>query len=229
MSSSSRAGFGSCVTALSPWRSCSSASALPSRVTPDPYVYPGTDCLRNRLGIRDADELAEFEAEQTSIILGQIGRQRVPGRYDLAHLKRFHRRIFGDIYGWAGELRTVVIAKEDSVFALPEHLETFVTGVLDQLVGEEFLRGLVRDEFLDQLTHYYAELNAAHPFREGNGRALRAFLGQLAHEAGYHLASEQLDAERNSEASRASHRGDNEPLRELLDKLLEPGSKDPAD
>ena len=63
----------------------------------DPYVYPGTDCLRNRAGIRDGRTLARLEAEQTSIVIAQLERTRLPGRYDLEHLRAFHRRIFGDI------------------------------------------------------------------------------------------------------------------------------------
>ena len=190
----------------------------------DPYVYTGTSCLRNRAGILDPDELERFEAEQTSIILAQLAHQRLPGRYDLAHLKSFHRRIFGDIYDWAGELRTVAIAKDQSLFALPEHIDGYLTAVLTQLSEEGFLQGLDREAFLGRLTHYYAELNAAHPFREGNGRTQRAFLGQLAHKAGYHVAWERLDRERNVNASAASLRGDNGPLQAMLDNLVEPVS-----
>jgi cell filamentation protein len=188
----------------------------------DPYVYPGTSCLRNRAGIRDPEQLARIEAEQTAILIAQLERVPLPGRYDLEHLRAFHRRIFGDVYVWAGELRSVAIAKDDSLFALPEHIASYLAGVLGALADENYLRGLVRAEFLNRITHYHAELNAAHPFREGNGRAQRAFLGQLARNAGSTLAWRRLERERNIEAARASHRGDNSPLRELLDELLEP-------
>lgn len=188
----------------------------------DPYVYPGTSCLRNRLGIRDPDELERIEAEQTSILIAQLERTPLPGAYDLTHLRAFHRRIFGDIYTWAGELRSVAIAKDDSLFALPEHLEAYLQGVFAELTAEAHLRELPREAFLGRLTHYHAELNAAHPFREGNGRAQRAFLGQLSRDAGYRLAWQRLERERNIDAARASHRGENSPLRELLDELLEP-------
>jgi cell filamentation protein len=94
--------------------------------------------------------------------------------------------------------------------------------VLDQLAGEDHLRGLGRKQFPERITHYYAELNAAHPFREGNGRSQRALLGQLARDAGFRLTWERLERERNIDAARASHRGNNQPLLELLDELLEP-------
>jgi cell filamentation protein len=121
-------------------------------LTADPYVYPGTSCLRNRAGIRDPRELARIEGEQTSILIAQLERSRLPRRYDLAHLRAFHRRIFGDIYEWAGELRSVAIAKDDSVFALPEHIEAYLTGVFDALAGENHLRGLARERFLQRIT-----------------------------------------------------------------------------
>ena len=53
----------------------------------------------------------------------------IPGRYDIAHLNAFHRRIFGDIYDWAGELRSVVIAKDDSVDPLYRDLATVLWGL----------------------------------------------------------------------------------------------------
>lgn len=191
-------------------------------MTTDPYVYPGSSCLRNRLGIRDPAALARLEADQTAIILAQLGRERLAGRYDLVHLKAFHRRIFGDLYTWAGELRTVSIAKEQSLFALPEHIEPYLRRVFSELASEHLLRGLSREELVDRVTHYHAELNAVHPFREGNGRTQRAFLGQLARDAGYHIAWERLEGKRNVEASKASLQGHDRLLRAMLNELVEP-------
>jgi cell filamentation protein len=141
---------------------------------------------------------------------------------DLEHLKAFHRRIFGDVYDWAGELRTVAIAREQSLFALPEHIEPYLTRVLSDLAEDDFLRRLPRQEFVERLTQYYAELNAVHPFRDGNGRTVRAFLGQLARDAGYRIAWERIGGERNNRASAASLRGDNGPLQAMLDDFVEP-------
>ncbi len=187
----------------------------------DPYVYPGTETLRNRYGLRDAGELARREAVITTARTIELGARPLPGGYDLAHLRAVHRHIFADVYAWAGELRTVAIAKGD-LFALPEHIEPYLSGVLAQLPAESYLQGLKREPMLDRLTHYLAEINAVHPFREGNGRAQRAFVRQLADQVGYRLDWRGLDAQRNIEASRAAHRGDQRPLRALLDELLTP-------
>ena len=81
----------------------------------DPYLDPASGVLRNLLGITDAAELARAEAALSASRLIDLERRRLPGRYDLAHLQAFHRYILGDVYGWAGQLRTVSIAK-GSVF-----------------------------------------------------------------------------------------------------------------
>jgi len=187
----------------------------------DPYVYPGTNVLRNRFGIADPEELARRENDAVTARLLELRVRPLPGGYDIAHLRAFHRRIFGDVYPWAGELRTVPIAKAD-LFALPEHIETYLGRVLRQLSGENYLRGLARERIIDRLAYYLAEINAVHPFREGNGRTQRAFISQLANQAGYRIAWERLDPQRNNDVSIASMRGDNGPLREMLNDIVEP-------
>lgn len=67
---------------------------------------------------------------------------------------------------------------------------------------EGFLLGLNRETFIDSLAHYYGELNVCHPFREGNGRAIRAFLRQLGAAAGYLLDWSELNEADNIEACR---------------------------
>lgn len=186
----------------------------------DPYVYPGTDTLRNRLGIRKAAELADREAALSAIRIAQLERRFIPGDYDLVHLQATHLYIFGEVYSWAGELRTVRIAKGGDLFALPEHIGPYLARLLADLTREDRLQGLEREQFVEQLTYYYAEINAVHPFREGNGRAQRAFLGQIAKAAGYPIAWARLDPERNVHAARESHRGNSSFLREMLGALL---------
>lgn len=192
----------------------------------DPYVYPGTRVLRNTYGIRDAAELSRRENDAVTVRLLQLRLDPLAGNYDLEHLRAFHRHIFGDVYPWAGEIRTIAIAKTD-LFALPQHIEPFLAGVLDKLSAEQYLRGLDRVHIVDRLTHYLAEINAAHPFREGNGRTQRAFIGQLANQAGYRIAWERAEPACNIDASIAAMRGDNAPLRTMLGELVEPLSHPP--
>jgi cell filamentation protein len=175
--------------------------------------------LRNKLGFDTAEELAAAERDITQAALMLIRDSPVSPTYDLSHLCAIHLKIFGDIYEWAGQVRTVAIAK-GSPFCLPQYIESASADIFRTLRGENFLRGLERGSFLDRLTFYLGEVNAVHPFREGNGRAQRAFFEQLARDAGFVLSWQHLDAARNIEASAAIMRGDAEPMRKMLDPLV---------
>lgn len=187
----------------------------------DRYVDPATGILRNRLAITNAKQLDQAEADITRARLIELMESPLPGDYDLAHLRAFHRRIFGDISPWAGEIRTVEIAK-GTWFCPVRNIESYAADVFAKLAGEGLLRNRGRTEFVAGLADYYSDINALHPFREGNGRTQRAFLGQLARDAGFRVAWERLDGARNDSASIAGFHGDNEPLRRMLDELVTP-------
>ena len=185
----------------------------------DPYADPVTGVLRNKLGLDSAEQLADAEREITHAALILLRESPVRPTYDLPHLREIHQRIFGDIYEWAGRIRTVVIAK-GSPFCLPQYIESSSADIFRALRGEKVLRGLERGPFIDRLTFYLGEVNAVHPFREGNGRTQRAFFEQLTRDAGFALDWQHLDAARNIEASAAIMRGDAEPMRKMLDSLV---------
>lgn len=185
----------------------------------DPYSDPETGVLVNSLGLTAQGELERVERDLTSFALLRMRDRPLPGGYDLGHLRGFHRAIFADIYPWAGEIRTVAIAK-GNLFCLPQFIEPSATAIFGSLHGERNLRGLSRNTFLDRLAHYLGEVNALHPFREGNGRTQRAFFEQLARDAGYSLNWRRMDAQRNIDASVAAMNGDETPLRDMLDELV---------
>lgn len=185
----------------------------------DPYTDPTTGVLFNRLDIRDPASLMKVEAAISRVVTARLVLEAISGHYDLHHLQAFHRRIFDRIYPWAGEIRTVAIAKAD-LFCLPHYIASYANEVFGQLAEEKHLSGLSRPAFVDRLTYFYAEVNAIHPFREGNGRAQRAFFHQLAREAGWPLDWSTLDTEANRIASIASLRGDTQPLHIVLDALI---------
>ena len=185
----------------------------------DPYADEATGVLRNKLGLAAAAELGAAEREITHSAL--IFLREAPARpdYDLTHLCTIHRRIFGDVYEWAGQIRTVAISK-GSMFCLPQHIESSAAEIFRALRAENLLRGLNRNAFTERLAYYLGEINAVHPFRDGNGRAQRALFGQLAVDAGFVLDWQRLDADRNIAASAAIMRGDPAPMRAMLDELV---------
>jgi cell filamentation protein, protein adenylyltransferase len=192
-------------------------------VSQDPHSDPVTGVLYNRLKLRSAAALEAAEREITHAALILLDESPVSPSYDLPHLREIHRRIFGDIYEWAGQIRTVAIAK-GAVFCLPQYVESSAAVIFRELHDEDCLRGLRHDMFVGRLAYYLGEVNALHPFREGNGRAQRAFFRQLARDAGFTLAWQHLDPVRNVEASAAIMRGDPEPMREMLRALIIDGT-----
>jgi cell filamentation protein len=189
----------------------------------DPYADPVTGVLRNKLGLSTTAELETAEREITHAGLIFLKEAPVAPSYDLTHLCAIHRRVFGDIYVWAGQIRTVAIAK-GSWFCLPQYIESSAAEIFRALHGENLLRGLPRAVFTQRLTYYLGEINAIHPFREGNGRAKRAFFEQLASDAGFAVDWQHLDADRNIAASAAIMRGDSTPMRKMLDELVREAS-----
>lgn len=170
----------------------------------DPYCYRGTAVLRNKLAIRDADQLEAFEEEITK----QRASEPLPaGRLSVSHYQAIHRHLFQDVYSWAGRLRTVRIAKGGSMFAYPEHLAAGLRGLFTELRQASFLRGLPAEAFAAQAAHVLAELNALHAFRDGNGRTQLIFLALLADQAGHPLDLSHLEPERFLAAMIASFHG----------------------
>ena len=186
----------------------------------DPYLDLEAGVLRNRLGLTDPEQLRRAEAGLTAVRLAQLATRPLPGHYDLEHLQAFHRLIFGEVYDWAGELRTVSIGK-GTLFCLPDALKADGAAVFARLARADHLRGRPRAAFVDGLTAVLAEINSLHPFREGNGRAQRAFLSQLARNAGHPVRWAAMDPAENITACRAAHQhGNTTPLRTLLDSIV---------
>ena len=129
----------------------------------DPYLDPRTGLFRNRLGLTDRVELATAEKRLTTARIGQLRRRRLPGNYDLEHLRVFHWTIFQDVYPWAGQLRTVLIVKAGASFCLPHQIVDTAADVFGRLADDRYLRGRDRDGFLDGLTALLSEINALHP------------------------------------------------------------------
>ena len=156
----------------------------------DPYVYAGTDVLRNRLGIVDAERLNQVERRVATL----RARRGVPaGDFDLKHLCAIHRHLFQYIYDWAGELRTVEINKGGHQFQFQRYIQTGMSDVHRRLVQAKFLKGLEADEFARQAGVIIGDVNYVHPFREGNGRAQAQYLKQLATQAGHDLDLRRID------------------------------------
>ena len=127
--------------------------------------------LENKLGITNSAELAREEeriSKKKAVELFESGAldKLVPGRF--ASLQAIHKALFEDIYDFAGELRTVNLAKGNFRFAPLMYLEVALENI-DKMPQSTF----------DEIIEKYVEMNIAHPFREGNGRSTRLWLDQM--------------------------------------------------
>src|SRR2546429_6547614 len=150
----------------------------------DPYCYPGTSVLKNRLDLRSQSKLQEFEA----MITAQRADEPLPaGRLDYDHYLAIHRHLFQDVYDWAGQIRTVRMGKNESMFCYPEHIDSQMHRLFEKLAADNQLLDLDAESFASKAAQFLTELNAIHPFREGNGRTQNVFLAVLADRAGHPL------------------------------------------
>jgi len=100
--------------------------------------------------------------------------------------------------------------------------EAELKDMFKRLADSGYLRCRELEDFLDGVSELLGDINALHPFREGNGRTQRAFLAQLAADAGYLLRWTAMDPTENVDASRAAHQGDLAGLRRMLARLVHP-------
>lgn len=176
----------------------------------DPYSYPGTDILRNKLGITNDRDLTE--AEQRYTTARGLEAARLSFAPTAEGYRDLHQHLFQDVYEWAGKDRTVQIGKGGSTFAAPSYITREMDKLFAGMDEKNGFRGLTRDEFFDRLGNHLSELNAIHPFREGNGRTMRQHAVQIARDAGHPIRIASIDKTAWMEASRhsfitADHRG----------------------
>ena len=151
------------------------------------YCYTGTTVLRNRFNIRDAGQLRKLDADISSIKQLHLIKEPVKGRFTVNHLCQIHKFLFDDIYPFAGHFRREDIMKGQTRFQGFAQISSKLAVLLSELKKENHLRGLDFELLIERSAYYFAELNYIHPFREGNGRAIREFMRQLYDYNGYEV------------------------------------------
>src|ERR1035437_1011365 len=195
----------------------------------DPYLYPGTDVLKNVPDLRDAEQLAAFETLNTAARAYELLQNPIAGEFDIAHLKAIHKHIFQDVFTWAGELRTTMLGKAEYLgqppawFTPPHLLEHEAERIFGLLHRADLLLGLRRVEFARQSAQLLAEVNRLHPFREGNGRTQRPFVDALARQAGHELYFDVVSRERMVRASIEAHRGNLGMMTRMFEEITDAG------
>ena len=142
------------------------------------------------------------------------------GRFTPSHYKRIHHHLFQDVYSWAGKYRTVRTSKGGNMFCYPEHITSFMDQLFERLALAAFKPSASAADFLDAATAFLADLNAVHPFREGNGRSQLSLMYLLGQRAGHPLTLTRINRDTFMPAMIVSFAGNIVPLRTELQKLL---------
>lgn len=159
------------------------------------YCYPDSSVLKNKLDIRDPVLLRKVEADLSSARQAEIFRTPVVGRFTATHLCNIHRKLLGDVYSFAGHFRREDIAKGPTRFVTYSQIKEKLQRLLGQLQQEKWLENVPFEVFAARSAYYMAELNYIHPFREGNGRAIREFMRLLFLHNGYIVQWDAVDVE----------------------------------
>ncbi|WP_170304536.1 Fic/DOC family protein [Microlunatus speluncae] len=187
-------------------------------------IPPDHLVLRNLVGATTAEALEAAENDLLEYRLAELREhpELVPRSYDLDHLCGLHRQLFQDVYAWAGELRTVGLAKGEGDSFMPPHgIGRPVADAAARIVETELLRRVPAAKLPAEIASLYDFLNFGHPFREGNGRTQREFFAQLLAESGRGLAWDRIEMrELHSACDFARNRGDLSYLREIFEKIL---------
>ena len=150
----------------------------------DKYVYPGTNILINKFNCKDESALRKIEILSTGGNLAYLQMHPIEGRFDFQHLKDIHYFIFQDLFDWAGQTREVDIGK-NNLFCRVQFIQEYANTVFSNFYADCYEAKNDREKFIARLASHYSDLNALHPFREGNGRAQREFTRELCLKCGY--------------------------------------------
>lgn len=193
------------------------------------FIEPGAAVLRNLLGIEDAQILADAENDLVEYRIAELREQPglVQRTFDLTHLQALHEQLFQDVYEWAGELRTVGLAKGGGEsFIPPGNIWMPVEHVAQRILEFDFLRSAVDDQVAHEVAYLYDYLNYAHPFREGNGRTQREFFEQLLAESGRSLNWQFIDMSQLHDACHVARNDDDlKPLTSVIRAVLVGGAR----
>ena len=161
----------------------------------DPYLYDDVDILKNRGNIKDHDLLSRAEADITNLSMLAVYNQSYKV-FDTRTLQEIHSDIFGQIYDWAGEFRTIQIAKYEDVlggdtvrYTFPKQIKKELDVIMKE-VKKLNRTGSNDKDIVFRLERIIATIWQIHPFREGNTRTCIVFAVLLAKHIGFEVNHE---------------------------------------
>jgi len=142
------------------------------------YCYPNSEVLINNRNIKDTKVLADVERMISTYNLSRLHVEPLKGNFDVKHYMKLHKFMFGELYPFAGEIRSENMQKGSTLFCRPEYIHQYLDSVLKKM-NQLIEKVTNEEELLDLLAYCYSEINVIHPFREGNGRTQREFFREF--------------------------------------------------
>lgn len=184
--------------------------------------YPESRCHVNYFNIREREELKRIDMFLSSVRTCELILKPLEMGLTFEYLQAIHHMLFSDIYPSAGMIRR----KEENrrtEFCRPEFIEKQSEDIFNKLRAMKYLRDLEDvDEFVNEVAYFMGEMEALHPFNDGNGRATRLFFNTLAWKAGYDIIYHAVDPDRLLEANIAAIDGDYQALVDVLEEIVIP-------
>lgn len=183
--------------------------------------YFTDDTLANKLGILDPAQFKEIEQRMVAEKSAHLLNSDVPDELGEAFFKHIHGVLFDELYDFAGNYRTVDITKHESStpFAYARFLGSESQRIFDELRAANYFKECTSEQFIVAISNLASELNALHPFREGNGRVIRLYLILLAYYAGYLLDYSRVSTNELINADIRAFEGNDEPLLKVYQKI----------
>ena len=157
----------------------------------DPYLYDDVPVLKNLSGIKNSDELKKVEGDLTRMSMA-IAYAKDYEKFNTQTLCDIHRTIFGGLYEWAGEFRTIPIMKPEEVlggdtvrYASPGEIKKQLDMASKEIA--KLKQTMARKDLVFKIVRITAAIWQTHPFREGNTRSVVAFSVLLAAKLGVEL------------------------------------------
>ena len=161
----------------------------------DPYLYNDVDVIKNLADIKDAEILRKAEADITGLAMAAIYDYKYE-KFNTDTLQDIHRNIFGQIYDWAGEFRTIQIVKYEDVlggdtvrYAYPNEIKKQLNCAMKEIAKLKRIGNNDKD-IVFKLVRIIASIWQTHPFREGNTRTVIVFAVLFAKHIGFEVSHE---------------------------------------
>lgn len=161
----------------------------------DPYLYNDVDVLKNSFEIKDQNLLRKLEADTSNLAMTSLYNQKFD-KYDVETLQEIHRMIFGQLYDWAGEFRTIQMVKAEEVlggdtvrYSYPKEIKKQLKEAIKEI--KKINRTGDNDhDLVFRLVRIISMIWQIHPFREGNTRTVIAFAVLFANSLGFNVEHE---------------------------------------